>query len=46
VGVDLSACPATTGIGVSTYTAHISFTDPHYGVSGSYDVTVSGAAPQ
>ena len=46
VGVDLNACPATTGSLVSTYTVHLAYTDPNYGGSGSYDVTVSGAAPK
>ena len=46
IGVDLSACPATTGLLVSSYSVHLQFTDPDYGASGSYTVTVSGTAPQ
>jgi len=46
IAVDLSACPPTTGLLVATYTLHIDFTDPNYGTTGSFDVTVSGAAPQ
>jgi len=46
IAVDLSACPPTTGLLVASYTVHLAFTDPNYGTTGSYDVIVSGAAPQ
>jgi hypothetical protein len=46
ISVDLSACPATSGSTVATYTVEVSFTDPNYGSTGSYPVTVTGTAPQ
>ncbi|MCW2495887.1 fibronectin type III domain-containing protein [Jatrophihabitans sp.] len=46
VGVDLTACPTTTGTDVATYTVKLAFTDPNYGSTGSYEVTVTGAVPQ
>jgi hypothetical protein len=45
IDVNLAACPATNGSNVSTYTLHLSYTDQHFGSTGSYQATVSGAAP-
>lgn len=47
LSVDFSACPSGTpapgpSTGSATYTVLIRFTDPNYGNSGGYQVTVSG----
>lgn len=46
IDVDLTACPPTATDGTAaTYTVTISFTDPNYGETGNYAITVAGTPP-
>jgi hypothetical protein len=46
IDVDLTACPATGTDGTAAkYTVTVSFTDPNYGETGNYAITVAGTPP-
>jgi hypothetical protein len=46
IDVDLTACPPTATDGsAAIYTVTISFTDPNYGQTGNYPLTVQGTPP-